>query len=184
MSRALAASVLCALCLGGCVAPPATPPPVPVIRENPVAALQQWFGMEKHVAQMSAEDAVASLVEMGRPQTPDTLFLFALLNQQLGSYGGMTLARDALQQLEEDTALLIEQQRLASILRRYNQARINSHLGNQQASERQAELEAQLQLAQEQRVLLEQKIQALTDLEADISTRKEESPGAGSITPR
>ena len=133
---------------------------------------------------MSAEDAVASLVDIDRPQTPDMLFLYALLNQRLGSYGGLTQARDALQTLESDTALLEEQRQLARILRRYNQNRINNYLSTRDAAEKAADLEAQLQEAQEQRIALEQKIQALTDLETDISTRKGESPGAGSITPR
>ena len=67
-----------------------------------------------------------------------------------------------------------EQRQLTGILLAYNQNRINWYQRQSELLVENAELEKQLQQAEEDKVLLEQKIQALTDLEADISTRKEQ----------
>ena len=86
----------------------------------------------------------------------------------------MTLARDAFREVNLMVGLTGGQRQLAEIFERYNQTRINWYQQYSQAEENQVALQEQLQEAQQQNNLLEQKIQALTDLETSISTRKEQ----------
>lgn len=113
----------------------------------------------------------------GVPENGDDLYYFGLLNQQLKEYNHWIAARDAFRQVRKDPELELEQRQLAGILERYNQSRINAQSRENELRDRyrlqQRELDAQDALAEENE-LLKKKIQALTDLEAVISTRKEQ----------
>ena len=60
------------------------------------------------------------------------------------------------------------------MLESYNQNRINWYQRQGELVKQRSQLEEQLDEAEQEKALLEQKIQALTDLEAVISTRKEQ----------
>ena len=60
------------------------------------------------------------------------------------------------------------------VLEAYNQSRINWYQRQSETVKQNIKLEQQLSEAEQEKQLLEHKIQALTDLEAVISTRKEQ----------
>tara|TARA_R110000823_G_scaffold210224_17_gene340631 strand:- start:639 stop:1157 length:519 start_codon:yes stop_codon:yes gene_type:complete len=134
----------------------------------------RWLQLGEQISAMTPEEAVEQLVGVSRPQDVDQLFSYALLNQQLQTYGAWTQARDTLQILAVDESLTPEQLQIVDTLLKYNQARINWYLKYQQLAEEQTLLQEQLQAAQAETTLLEQKIQALTELETVISTRREQ----------
>ena len=84
------------------------------------------------------------------------------------------MARDIFRQLNQDEALTTSQRRLAGLLERFNQSRINWFHSRDELRLEYEGLQARLTELQDRNTLLEQKIQAITDLEATISTRKEE----------
>jgi hypothetical protein len=178
MSRAHLLVAFALLSLLGCGST-SPPQPAPVVQTpNPEIAdyhaLRDWLDLQQAVSVMSEEQVVDELVEVGEPDDPTAWFYVALLNQQLNSYDSWVLARDALQLLTDSEGLTGGQRQLVEIFVRYNQKRINWHLAYQDASEEQAAVEQQLSEAREQNTVLEQKIQAITDLETTISTRKEQ----------
>lgn len=136
--------------------------------------LQHWLGLQRGVEAMIEEEVIASLVRMGKPESLDALFYFGLLNQQLQTPSSWSQARDCFRQLQQEQNLTSEQRQLAKILLMYNQNRINWYQKQSQLLKQQAELRQELQTAEEDKLLLEQKIRALTELEAAISTRKEQ----------
>jgi hypothetical protein len=160
--------------LAGCTSsPPATVVESPTPRVTPDPALQRWLTQEAAVRSKTTEQIYAELGAMGRPDTADGRFYFALLNQQSQTYGGWTQARDMFRQLSRDTQLTQQQQQLAAILEKYNQSRINWHQRYVDLQQENKLLLQQLDTTEQEKLLLEQKIQAVTDLEAEISTRKE-----------
>ena len=76
--------------------------------------------------------------------------------------------------LQQDETLTEAQRQLMVVLEAYNQNRINWYQRQSEAVKQNRKLEQQLSDAEQEKLLLEQKIQALTDLEAVISTRKEQ----------
>ena len=176
MSRPLSALLFALTVLTGCSTAP--PPQQEVAKPAPelvaYTALQQWLTLQQQVTAMRSEEVVAELVKLHKPQGADQLFYFALLNQQLQTYASWTQARDALRTLQEEKELTAEQLQLAGILQQYNQNRINWYQRQAELLTQHQELREQLDQAEQDKLLLEQKIQALTDLEADISTRKEQ----------
>ena len=111
---------------------------------------------------------------MNKPEGADQLFYYGLLNQQLMTYGAWAQARDTFRVLREDKELAEVQRQLVTILQEYNQTRINWYQRQSELLNRNAELQQQLREAEQDKLVLQQKIQALTDLEAAISTRKEQ----------
>jgi len=175
MSRSLATVALALTILAGCVTSPptqvtATPSPGVVT----YSSVQQWLSLQQEVADMSTEEVVAKLIRKNKPEGAGQLFYYGLLNQQLQTFDAWALARDAFRQLHEDEALAVEQRQLAGILQNYNQNRINWYQRQAELLKQHAQLKQQLSDAEQDKLLLEQKIQALTDLEAVISTRKEQ----------
>ncbi len=169
------ALILLALCvLSGCTStsPAQVEQGDPPIQMYPEAL--RWLQLSQEISAMNPGEAVEELVGLKRPQDVNQLFSYALLNQQLQSYGAWTEARDTLQILAVDQSLAPGQRHIVDTLLKYNQSRINWYLKYQKLEEEQASLQEQLRAAREQKNLLEQKIQALTELEAVISTRKEE----------
>ncbi len=177
MSRALTRLLLMAAMatmLPGCVMTEPAPIVDSEVVESPAEAVQRWLLRHGEVAAITPDEAVKKLVEIERPTDEDALFYYGLLNQQLQSYGAWVLARDAFSELEKRQQLFPGQRQLTLIMREYNQNRINSYLRVRDLIRESAQLQQELRSTEEQRLLLEQKIQALTELEADISTRREE----------
>ena len=169
------ALVLSLVLLAGCVAAPpptqATPPSPETI---PYSSVQQWLNLQQEVSVMDTEEVVENLVRVNTLEGIGQLFYYGLLNQQLPTHGAWIHARDTFRELQEHEDLTIEQRQLAAILQEYNQNRINSYQRRGELLVQNIHLKKQLHEAKEEKIVLEQKIQALTDLEADISTRKEQ----------
>ena len=175
MSRSLTSLLLALAILAGCV----VSPPVQVV-ENSTAdvvtysSVQQWLNLQEEVAGLSEEEVIEKLVRVNKPEGIGQLFYYGLLNQQLQTDGAWAQARDTFRQLQQDEELTVEQRQLVGILQEYNQNRLNWYQRQGELLVQNAELQKQLTAAEQDKLLLEQKIQALTDLEAAISTRKEE----------
>ena len=175
MSRALISIVFSVLGLGGCVnSQPAkievTTPAEIVVHSS----LQPWLTQLQVVAEMPPQEIVSELIELDQPEGAEELFLYAALNQQLQTFASWAQARDSFRLLQADEQLASEQRQLAGILQQYNQNRINWYQRQSDLLLQNEELQQQLTQAEQEKLLLEQKIQALTDLEEDISTRKEQ----------
>lgn len=174
MSRPLVFVFLTFALLGGCADFQPLPPSVDR-KENEIAStLAKWLALHTEVQNLSSEQAVEKLITVGLPQGEEPLYYYGLLNQQLDSYGGWIQARDAFIELEDTDSLSAGQRQLAGVLRVFNQNRINAQLEINELLEQNTSLTQQLANTEEEKQLLEQKIQALTDLESVISTRKEE----------
>lgn len=173
VSRPLAIAAIVLAVLAGCTAQP------PTIIETTADActctqLQNWLELQRKVSTMNTDKVERQLTILGEPKGHRQLFYFGLLNQQLDVFTKWTPARDVFRQLAEDDRLAREQRSLAAILERYNQSRINWYLKHRQLLENNQTLRAKLRASLEESELLEQKIQAITDLETSISTRKEQ----------
>ena len=174
MSRSLA-SLLLALAIAGCT----VSPPAQVVEKTApeiitYSSMQRWLNLQQDVAGLTTEEVVAELVQVNKPEGADQLFYYGLLNQQLMTYGAWAQARDTFRVLREDKELAEVQRQLVTILQEYNQTRINWYQRQSELLNRNAELQQQLREAEQDKLVLQQKIQALTDLEAVISTRKEQ----------
>ena len=123
---------------------------------------------------MGFEETTEELATLDTPENVGDLFYYGLLKQQLQTNDAWVQARDAFRVLSEDDELTAEQQHLVGILEVYNQNRINWYQRQSDLLIDNTRLQQQLREAEQDKLLLEQKIQALTELEADISTRKEE----------
>jgi hypothetical protein len=123
---------------------------------------------------MDAEQVVAELVQVGKPGQPDERFYFGLLNQQLKTHASWVQARDTFRALSQSPDINREQRQLATILMRYNQSRINWYAEYRDVQAEHASLQEELEATRKENEALELKIQAITDLETSISTRKEE----------
>ena len=170
----LASLSLLLACLAGCT----TPPPVRSVHTAPPnlaaeTAVSYWLTLQAKVAAMPLEAITAELADLPDPENKSDLFYRALLRQYSQTYNGWVQARDTFRQLREDIALPPEERQLAGILEQFNQNRINwfQRYGElQQQYNNQRDRIDELQRAN---ASLEEKIRTLTDLEAEISTRKE-----------
>ena len=179
MSRSLirvaALSVLLGVFPAGCV----TPPPVEIVKEVPPAKtpkppVHRWLRWQESVSTMSPSQLTTALEGAADPGNANQLFYYGLLNQQSDAYDGWVAARDIFRQLNQDEALTAPQRQLAGLLERFNQSRINWFHSRDELRLEYEALQTRVSELQDQNTLLEQKIQAITDLEANISTRKEE----------
>lgn len=137
-------------------------------------SIEQWLNLEQDVASMEAADVTERLTQVDRSDGIGQLFYYGVLNQQLPTYGAWTLARDTFQRLHENADLPTANRQLAGILRKYNQNRINAYLRRQDLLDQQNQLQQDFRQTEDEKRQLERKIQALTELETVISTRKEE----------
>jgi hypothetical protein len=176
MSHSLIITALVLVTLAGCATQP--PTTIDIANDVPPACnctqLQNWLELQRKVSAMSIEKVEQKLTRLGEPKGNQQLFYVGLLNQQLDVFENWTQARDIFRQLAANIELTKEQRNLAAILERYNQSRINWYLQYRQALEDNQGLKAKLLVSQEEIELLEAKIQAVTDLETSISTRKEQ----------
>ncbi len=177
MSRALLTATLCLVCLGGCelLQPQTSPsarPPDP--RVQAYGEIRGWLDMGQQISAMDTEQVVEQLVLLGKPEGPDAQYRFGLLNQKLKTYASWVQARDAFRVVVEDPTVTREQRQLAAVLLQYNQSRINWYLEYRKVQEELAGTQSDLAATREENALLQQKIQAITELETSISTRKEQ----------
>ncbi len=176
MSRALVLIAMALATLCSCVdsrpqAISAPPPPNPDVLAY--RTLREWLDVEQTVAIMDIEQVTAALVKTGRPKSYREKFYYGLLNQKLNNMSSWTHARDTFLELSETPELTDDQRQLASILARYNESRINWYSEYQEARDDFASTQAELEAVRQENSLLRQKIQAITELETSISTRKE-----------
>ena len=94
-------------------------------------------------------------------------FRYALLNQQLNERAGWIRSRDAYRHLLATESLGQELRGLTKLLLRYNQSMINWDA-------RYSKVQIQLKESEAMQQVLEEKIQAITNLEQSISSRKEQ----------
>ncbi len=173
MSRPLVALLFTLAVLAGCAAQT----PVPSAADHiPQAILyptvEQWLDLQQDVADLSKAEVMARLVTVDKSAGVAQLYYFGILNQQLQSYGAWTVARDTFQQLQSNKELPKQQRQLAGLMRQYNQSRINGYARRHELLNQQAQLQKNLNQAEDEKRQLQQKIQALTDVEAAISTRR------------
>lgn len=175
MSRTLVIAAIALVVLAGCAAQrPTTTETTADAPANNCTQLQDWLELQRKVSAMSIEKVEQQLAALGESKGLRQLFYYGLLNQQLDIFPRWADARDAFRQLAEDARLTKEQRSLAAVLERYNQSRINWYLQHRQVLENNETLKTKLRASREENELLEQKIQAITELETSISTRKEQ----------
>jgi len=133
--------------------------------------LNDWLSISTAVSKLSADMAATKLRQLGKPEAGDELFYYGVLNQQLNHREGWIQARDAFRKLSTETAIEPNFKELARIMEAHNQALINWHA-------RHTHLQKELAESVLDRELLERKIEALTQLEATISNRKQQSTAA------
>lgn len=138
------------------------------------SSVEQWLQLQQDVTTLSTDEIVAKLVRVNKPEGLGQLYYYGLLNQQLKTYGAWVQARDTFRDLQLEDALTEAQLQLVTLLEAYNQSRINWYQRQSELVKQNTVLEQQLGEAEQEKLQLEQKIQALTDLEAVISTRKEQ----------
>lgn len=126
------------------------------------------------MAPEQAAERIAQLKKLQEQEGTGQRYYYGLLHSQLEGYPDWIRARDAFADLASDASLSKEQKGLADILRSQNQTRINAYVKQIDLQQRAVELQKQLVAAEAEKTALQQKIQALTDLETSISTRKEE----------
>ena len=164
------------LALAACTTSPAPviiAPPQPAAKPQTVP-VQRWLRWQDAVSTMSDEQLSSALEGTAEPNNANQSFYYGLLRQQADSYDDWVEARDIFRQLAEEEEITRGQRRLAGLLERYNQSRINWYQSRDELRLQYEQLETEAATLQEQNQLLEQKIKAITDLEATISTRKEE----------
>jgi hypothetical protein len=171
LSSPLIVAILALTILTGCAAnnAPSRSTTVKVMSGCDCAPMQDWLKRQQDVSEMSIEEVAQALAELGSPKGVDQLFYYGLLNQQTDVFTKWAEARDAFRRLAADDNLIREQRRLAAVLERYNQSRINWHEQNK--------------ALQDENLLLEQKIEAITELETTISTRKEQEGHDAPVAP-
>lgn len=177
MPRALVPAIFLLAMLPGCALyPPAEPAPrsATTVKVVETCSLQRWLAMQEEVAAMTTEQASAALAGVDPLASAGDLFYFGLLKQHLQRYEAWTEARDAFRTLQEQEGVTLEQRQLAGILEAYNQRRINWYQRYAQLQQQYDSVEQALADAEQEKALLQQKIQALTDLETVISDRKEQ----------
>lgn len=176
MSRSLILSIATLLLLAACTTAPRTSMTGTSTTSGAesYSSIEQWLQLQQDVTAMSTDDIVAKLVRVNKPEGVGQLFYYGLLNQQLQTYGAWAQARDTFRSLQQEEALTEAQRQLVVLLESFNQNRINWYQRQSEVVKQNRELEQQLLDAEQEKLLLEQKIQALTDLEAVISTRKEQ----------
>lgn len=175
MSRALIALLLGIALLSACATqPPAAPVPVEQRPAPSYPSVEQWLELQQQVEAMEVAEVKSRLDAADKSEDLQQLFYRGVLNQRLPSYGAWTVARDIFQKLQENEQLPQPQRQLASLLRQFNQNRINSHQRYEALLADRNRTQQDLGQAEQDKQVLEQKIRALTEVEAAISTRKEE----------
>jgi hypothetical protein len=174
MSRPLIIASILLVVLSGCATQPEIAVEVPLAPQTCTCdQLQKWLELQDQVSNMSSEEVKQRLVRLDEPKGSWQQFYFGLLQQQLDEFVSWTQARDTFRGLAADSGLVKEQRNLVTILQRYNQTRINWYMQHRKLLADNKTTEAKLDASLEENQLLIQKIQAITEVETSISTRKE-----------
>jgi hypothetical protein len=138
------------------------------------SSIEQWLDQLDAVEEMDTPEVMQQLEKVDKSAGGTQLFYYGALNQRLQNYGAWTVARDTFQMLQENQSLPRDQRQLAGLLRQYNQSRINGYSRYNTLLDEQTGLRERLSRTENEKRQLEQKIQALTELETAISTRQED----------
>lgn len=127
-----------------------------------------WLQAANDALEISPQQAELRLSRItNMRKTRFNTFRYALLNQQLGTRDGWERARDTLRELAQDRGNNEDLLWIIRIHLHNVQGLINNH-------EKYHKLAAELSDSRQMQLLLEDKIQALTNLEQSISERKEQ----------
>ena len=171
-------ALITALLLGGCQMLEPVDSLLYSVKSEPAIASRQpevidldqlvlWVQTAHASTQLSPAQALERISELEtRKMSRYERFRYAALNQQLNDRTGWIRARDTLRDLAQERTLPVNLQQLATLMQQHNQAMIN-------AEARRHQMAHELDEAQVAQQALEQKIQALTNLEQQISNRKE-----------
>ena len=154
--------------LAGCELLPVEPvkqAALEVIAIKESSHIQVWLGLTERVKQMTLEQVEQALSQMDKPKQGQQLFYYGVLNQRMNQRDNWVQARDAFRTLHQDETLASELRILSGLLEAHNQALINWH-------KRHGNLQTELAHSVIDRALLARKIEALTELEENIRTRK------------
>ena len=176
MTRTRHLGLVLLMVLAGCASQEASLPVVEAQSPAKVAPppVHKWLRWLDSVATMNESQLLSALEGMAKPGNANQLFYHGLLTQQSDNYDSWVSARDIFRQLGQDQALTTAQRQLAGMLERYNQSRINWFHSRDELRGQYEALQQRVNDLQVENSLLERKIQAITDLEATISTRREE----------
>jgi hypothetical protein len=175
MSRTLIPLLFSFALMGGCaVQPPEQTAGIPTPDGIRFDTVEEWLDLQQEVTALGNTEVASRLATIDKSADSGQLYYFGVLNQQLKTYGAWTVARDTFQKLQDNQSLSREQRQLAGIFRQYNQNRINSFSRQRELLNDNAKLQQQLTAAESEKQQLAQKIQALTEVETAISTRREE----------
>lgn len=144
------------------------------LKVTELQGLNNWLDISARIGELPVEQASARLQQMDPPETANEHFYYGLLNQQLNRFEGWIQARDSFRVLASDATLDASSRELARILLVHNQALINWHERHRHLQKELAVSVLDRELMEEKHKVLEQKIEALTELEAAISHRKQQ----------
>lgn len=139
-------------------------------REPTLTAEQRyyWLRIADLYMELTPSQAQQRLDKIdGEEKTSLQWFRYALLNQQLNERAGWIRSRDAFRQLLVTENFGDELRGLTKLLLKYNQNMINWDA-------RYNKVQIQLKESEALQQVLEEKIQAITNLEQNISSRKEQ----------
>jgi len=150
-----------------------------VLRVTELQNLNHWLALSEEVDAMNLEQVNKALKGFKTPVSQNALFYYGALNQKLGRIDGWIRARDAFRKLAVGQPSGVNSsepsvRELARILEAHNQALINWHERHRHLQKELAESVLDREDLEQKHLLLEQKIEALTDLEAVISHRKQQ----------
>ena len=139
--------------------------------KKPVLTTEQrhyWLRIADSYMDLTPSQAQQRLDKVGDEEKTDLQwFRYGLLNQQLGEREGWIRARDAFRHVLAAQELGEDVQGMVKLLLRYNQNMINWEA-------RYNRVTIQLKESEGMQKVLEEKIQAITHLEQNISSRKEQ----------
>lgn len=131
-----------------------------------------WLRIADLYMELTPHQAQQRLDQVGdEEKTSLQWFRYGLLNQQLSNRAGWIRARDAFRHVLASQDLGQDVKGLVKLLLRHNQSMINWEA-------RYSKVSLQLQESEGMQRVLEEKIQAITNLEQNISSRKEQAQDA------
>ncbi|MCW9052862.1 MAG: hypothetical protein OQJ91_11235 [Motiliproteus sp.] len=157
-------------------------PTVEVVEPDPQQyRLKSWLQQLSQAMEMNPEEVQKNLKKLGtkRPQVINQLYHYAVLNQQLKDRLGWIRARDSLRIIKADKQVSGEVEMLVNMLLLHNQSMINADARDSRMLDALDQNQIQLDVAGEalresrqHSELLQNKIDALTNLERNMSIRR------------
>lgn len=133
----------------------------------PTGQRHYWLSIADLYMDLTPTQAQQRLDQTGAQKSSNLqLFRYALLNQQLNERTGWVRSRDAYRQLLDTPNLTAELRGISKVLLKYNQSMINWYV-------RYNKVQIELKESEAMQQVLEEKIQAITNLEQSMSSRKE-----------